>query len=107
MIENAEITKEKFDAIQGKLSELKTVNQKLDSTNYTLKRVIGDVFEKVTLFIMFLRVIIYVTSIAGSWFYLENKILAVGIASSLTTAHLLIIIKDWINVKKNEVLGKY
>lgn len=68
-----------------------------------LKYVLQDIFDKLDYAILILRFILYVGSVAGSWFYLKDKALAVGIVCSLTAAHVLISFREYLQEKKKEV----
>jgi hypothetical protein len=71
--------------------------------NEKFRRVLSDVFEAVENTVLFLRVVLYGGSVAGAWFYLENKVLAVAVAASLTCAHLLMIFLSYVRRKKKEL----
>lgn len=76
---------------------------KLRSESSQLKRTLESLFEGLENFITFLRFVLYVGSVAGSWFYLEDRMLAVAIACSLTVAHALICFKEYLQDKKKEL----
>lgn len=70
---------------------------------YRLERTLGELFDALDSFIMVLRFVLYVGSVLGAWFYVKDHALAVGIAASLTVAHLLIIAREYIAKKKKQI----
>jgi ethanolamine utilization microcompartment shell protein EutL len=68
-----------------------------------LESILSDLFDACHTVILGLRVILYVGSVLMAWFYLKDKVLAVGIVSSLTVAHLLIAAKEYVQKKKLEM----
>lgn len=70
---------------------------------HKLEWILRDLFEVVENTILILRFILYVGSAAGAWFYLRDRPLAVAIVASLTTAHVLMAVKEYIRDKKKEI----
>lgn len=54
-------------------------------------------------FIVVLRVLLYAGSILTAWFYLKDHVLAIGICSALTAAHLLMEARAKVQEKQKEV----
>jgi hypothetical protein len=69
-----------------------------------LKQIIGDVLDWLAKAIDVLRVLLYAGSVGATWFYLHDKVLAIGIAASLTIVHMLIAAKEMIDDKKRELV---
>ena len=90
----------KYEKLKG---DFVGAQEDLVSKNRELKNILEDVFGAADNAINIIRFITYVASVLGSWFYMENKPLAIGIASSLTIAHLLIVLQDYIKDKKRKV----
>jgi hypothetical protein len=91
------------EEIEKTRADMLKINQ-LESKNSNLRFILGDIFDKADSAVTVLRVILYVASVLGSWFYLHEKVLAIGIATSLTIAHLLIVLKDYLQEQKRKVL---
>lgn len=87
------------------MNDVEELRKKADKA-WKLERILGDLFDTLEKFTYVIRSILYVGSVAFTWFYLKEKAMAVVIGSSLTLAHLSMAFLDYIREKKNEVLNE-
>lgn len=71
-----------------------------ESANDSLRSILQSLFDFLDGFVMFLRFVLYVGSVAGAWFYLHERALAVAIAVSITLVHALAYAREQIAIKK-------
>lgn len=77
--------------------------RKIEQDNWKLKNVLRDLFSALETAIIIVRMIVYIGSVALAWLYLNDKVLAVAIAISLTIAHLLMSFAEYVQEKKAEI----
>ena len=83
--------------------EIAEMKKKADQA-FDLKMVLKELFSALETAVTIVRWVLYVGSVAFSWFYLKEHAMAVVIAVSLTVAHGLIEFVDYIREKKARVL---
>lgn len=91
---------------EKELRKLQEQKSKAEWKVRSLERVLSDLFDAVENCVLALRVVLYIGSAAGAWFYLNDKVLAVAIVSSLTVAHLLIAAREYMQNKKKELTAR-
>ncbi len=68
-----------------------------------LEDMLSELFDWLDGAVLVARFILYVGSVAAAWFYLHDRVLAVGIVLSLTIAHLLIVARESIAERKRRL----
>ena len=69
-----------------------------------LNRILGELFDAADAVVLTCRAILYVGSVAMAWFYLHDKVLAIALIISLSIAHGLISLREWVARKKKEAI---
>lgn len=89
-----------ISAQEKSLEEAKKKARDAEYANSQLRGILEGLFNFLDGFVAFLRFVLYVGSIAGSWFYLHERTLAVAIAVSITLVHALAYAREQIAIKK-------
>lgn len=98
---NKEVTQEQLNRLTQE--KLKDERDKYRNVANDVKSVLESLIHGLETFVLIFRFLLYVGSVALAWFYLKDRVLAVGIVSSLTVAHLLIEFKEWLRTKKEKL----